>query len=458
MQTENQPAYPIQWWQGMLLAPEHFQQNHIYWEQQRLGQLANLQPYYWGVSELKLNQSALQEGRIRIERLRAVMPDGLGIDYQAQLEPALELDLNQDKAFNDAGQALVHLAVPVRTESAASTSAPIQRFDSIDTGLVADENTGEKSVTIKRLKPRLELKATAQPESQFVALPLLKVKRGADGSFTLVRHFPPLLQAGGANFLEKASLSELLGRMLAGIRHKAIQLAGIAEKQGDQSGFGISIQQRHTIHCLAKELPRLEIMVTSQCAHPYDLYLALAGMVGQMADLKDRLVPPLLRPYDHLNPGPGFFEAIGYISKIADGINLSFTTVSFAREENGDFSLVLDQPWAAPTMTIELQGGPNQKPSQLTEWLEQCRIASSGVMKSLATHRHLGVARQVIQKDVELDIGPSPGGVLVRITNDPKLILKDQKLVVACTDETMKAGNSPRSVVLHWPHQQKNHG
>ena len=114
------------------------------------------------------------------------------------------------------------------------------------------------------------------------------------------------------------------------------------------------------------------------------------SLTAQVADLNDRLVPPLLRPYNHLDPGPCFLEAIGHIRKVVEDISLSFTTLPFILEDNGDFSIMLDRPWAASTMTVELQGGLNQKPAQMAAWLDKCRVASSSVMKSLAVQRHPG--------------------------------------------------------------------
>ena len=85
----------IQWHEGMLLAPQHFQQ-----ESARVDALVGWQtlaghPAAWGVRRLEVDEALLGNGLLRITAIEAILPDGMAVHYdaaQAQGHP-LELDL-----------------------------------------------------------------------------------------------------------------------------------------------------------------------------------------------------------------------------------------------------------------------------------------------------------------------------------------------------------------------------
>ena len=48
----------IQWSEGMLLSPQHMQQNDIYWQRQFSHLFALMQPHGWGLADLAFDESA----------------------------------------------------------------------------------------------------------------------------------------------------------------------------------------------------------------------------------------------------------------------------------------------------------------------------------------------------------------------------------------------------------------
>jgi len=76
MSQFNTLPLSVCWHEGMLLSPQHFQQNHIYWETQ-LQSIVQTTPYYWGIVTMAIDEARLLEGIVYLTRLRAVMPDGL---------------------------------------------------------------------------------------------------------------------------------------------------------------------------------------------------------------------------------------------------------------------------------------------------------------------------------------------------------------------------------------------
>ena len=69
----------IQWHEGMLLSPQHFQL-----ESARVDALIGWHtltgaPYSWGVKRLKFDLSLLPSGMVRVLELEAILPDGTAV-------------------------------------------------------------------------------------------------------------------------------------------------------------------------------------------------------------------------------------------------------------------------------------------------------------------------------------------------------------------------------------------
>jgi len=60
MELYDELPEPVQWSEGMLLSPHHFQQNHIYWEAQMQHQMGWIQPNFWGLIE-KIGRASCRE-------------------------------------------------------------------------------------------------------------------------------------------------------------------------------------------------------------------------------------------------------------------------------------------------------------------------------------------------------------------------------------------------------------
>lgn len=445
---------PVQWSEGMLLTPQHFQQQHIYTEHLLRHQMEQLQSNYWGLLDLEFDKSALMSGLIDIKRLHAVMPDGLVVDYDAKQNDALMLDLKTAAELNEGKATSIQLVIPVRGPGSASETANIKRFDSIESEPVVDENTGDGQIFIQRLRPKLSLMANNNPPKRYVSLPLFKVEYSRDGVYKLATYLPPLLRLSADAFMETLSLNSRLAKVTTRIREKAMQLADVSRLGQHQIGQSVTRQHQYTIRCLVSELPQLEILLSSGYAHPSEVYLGLSRLVGQIAGLSKRLIPPLLPQYQHNNMRSGFEKAIKFIKPIIDEINLAYTAIDFNEDKEGIFSIDLDKAWVKNTnkLIVELRANKNQSRQQLLDWLAGCRIASKSMLEKLSRHRLMGAKANPIRQDDELGIISSEDGVLVSITHDEKLIHPGQPLYIASTDSKQK-NNSPRAITYYVPHQ-----
>src|SRR5438105_14027397 len=83
----------IQWHEGMLLSPQHFQQLSLRQEELMAYHLTMVSPFHWAVTHLKHDPVLLVSGTYRITELEGIVPDGLGISRSGQAGAAVEVDL-----------------------------------------------------------------------------------------------------------------------------------------------------------------------------------------------------------------------------------------------------------------------------------------------------------------------------------------------------------------------------
>ncbi len=114
----------LNWYEGMLLMPWHFQQSNRRQEvlSSWLAQVAS--PHGWGVRSLK---SSLSNGKFQVDEVEAVLPDRLVVSHQnADETTRLQIDLT-DKLTEDMPRVCVHLAA-VRWNPEALGRGPQARY------------------------------------------------------------------------------------------------------------------------------------------------------------------------------------------------------------------------------------------------------------------------------------------------------------------------------------------
>ena len=83
MTPPSAPAHRIQWHEGMLLSPQHFQQESARVDDLIAWQHLAVQPLAWRLRRLDIDEGLLTNGRVRVQALEAVMPDGMAVVWSA---------------------------------------------------------------------------------------------------------------------------------------------------------------------------------------------------------------------------------------------------------------------------------------------------------------------------------------------------------------------------------------
>lgn len=417
------PVDAVQWHEGMLLAPQHFQQSALRQEQLVHYHVLTAVPFHWGVRQLRVDPVALVNGTFRVTALEAVMPDGLAVGLDADDPEPLELDLTENADEFRNGVTKIYLAVPAQRGEGAPTSGALARFLSVQGRAVADENTGEGELRVPRLRPRLNLLIGDTPPEKFVSFPIGEV-RLQDEYYALTDFVPPALSVPEGTPLAEASTA-----VARRAREKAAFLSEKVRASANNEKPQLLQDMRAAVRALSPALPPLEAMLATGAVHPFTLYLSLASLAGHLSGLGATQVPPVFPRYDHNNLRDSFAPVFNFANRMLDGVHESYDVRSFAEDE-GRFTLRIGEDQFTPTLYVGAVVPSGVSESAVAEWMEGAQIGSASRMASIRDRRIRGAARERVAVAEEIDLAPSRGVVLFAIKTDSDAVLPDEDLVI----------------------------
>jgi type VI secretion system protein ImpJ len=417
--VDSQPCVPeaVAWSEGMMLSPHHFQQNDIYWHALLRQQMAALQPHYWGVLDLVLDPTKLAQGIVAIVRLRAVMDDGLLLDYPGHFgtqQLLLELD---EKDWTPERTATVHLCVPIRGKGAASESGDMQRYTVVPGDLVADENSGRDELAVDRLRPKISLAPGAAMAKSYTSFPLFKLSAQSRG-VQLTAFHPPMLRLEASAFQGGASLQARMRALAAAAWSKYRELVGSRSDGRPEPRYANDAgAQMEAARHLIVGLPALDVLLQSGHAHPFDLYMALARMVGEVAAIAGARPPPALDAYDHGDCLPQFVRVLAYLHDELNRLNARYNALEFRQVGAAGFMCTLPVEMAADRLLVELRPRAGQDGAMLGGWVDSARIATDDLMSTLVRRRYPGATVAPASAAQVAALNLRPGAYVYEVTN-----------------------------------------
>jgi len=424
----------IQWHEGMLLAPQHFQWLSLRHESLLHYHAAAISPFHWGVRHLEIDRVRLGAGVLHIVELEAVMPDGLVVSHTAGEVPALSVDLKAHACEMKQRPLMVHLAVTARDRGPAFK----ERYRSIEAGPVADENTGEGELPMPVLKPNLVLVVTDDLPQKYVGFPLAEVAYRNE-VFAQTEFEPPWLRIGPGS-----PIYDLCVSLVARLRDKASFLADQARTPSMAASPVQLLEAKLLVHCLAGELPAFEAVLRTDAAHPFALYVALCSLAGHIAGLGRALVPPLLDPYDHNNLQASFAQAHAFIDNaVSEGVHEAYTRYTF-RRKGDEYRIAFDPVWTNRSLILGVQAPSGVSDQDMGAWVAASVIAGASSISSQRDKREMGLRRK--RSDPDTDLVPPRGMSLYALSIDPKIVVPGEDLVVI--NPATEGQIRPESVVL----------
>jgi type VI secretion system protein ImpJ len=429
----------IEWHEGMLLSPQHFQQFSARLDSLVAWQTLAAAPFAWGVRRLAFDHGLLPSGLLRVLELEAILPDGTAVQYSAAEAEhgALELSL-APFAERLANEALdVYLTLPV-TGPVRHRSATV-RFRSVAGAPVEDAVSDAEPADIPRLLPQLALAAGAVPPGTHVHLRIGNVYKDNE-VVKLGDVQPPLLEVARDNPLW-VTAAGLLGQLRGKAAFVAKQTAVPSSRVDDRLAH---LELKDRLRSLLSGLPQAEAVLRTPHLHPLPLYWALCSLLASLSLLRPGGLPPVPADYDHANPSLIFKPLLLALRDAVSEVSQDYREHKFEFRQ-GAFETALQPQWlGGARIVVGLRG---QSDRDLMAWMDSAIVGSQSAYPSLRERRVLGAVRTHVDSADELGVRPGSGFLLYAIQTSAALTVPGETLVIANANEGATA-QPPQEIVL----------
>lgn len=316
----------IHWQEGLFLQPHHLQRMQKGVEDTFSAERKLAWPYSYGIIEARLSRDELENKRVRFDKLRAIMPSGLEVNYPTSAElPSLDIA----QAFSKgAGSFTVFLGVPLWQNSRANTVPVTQDADTrvkllyrVGEMECHDENTGEnpKPVQVRKVNSRLMFEH--EDVSDMEVLPLVRIVRAVGEDVGLPKedpeYVPPCMLLSGSAVLREI-VRDLVSQVEASRKELVVQVT--------RGGFsidtmrGVQFEQLMRLRTLNRYSARLPSLIQAPVVTPFSIYVELRELLGELAALHPDRDEFESSPYRHDNQFLCFRELANKIRSFLRGV------------------------------------------------------------------------------------------------------------------------------------------
>lgn len=269
------------WTEGMFLGPQHFQQHDRFLLNTVALIVRGIGPHAHGLIDYEMDSHALNEGKIALNAISGIFPDGtpFNLPEDGELPAPLVID-------SDCREAIVSLAIPfadqqekdaVETRDAGSFSRYIIK-DRMVSDRHSPDSDSEESVFTAGLWTRLTL--AGDDHTAFHTIPLTRVvEKRDDERVVLDERFFPCAMA-----LKASTPLQALSREMSGlVNQRATDLAGrIGTATASDSS---QLSQLLLLQMLNRAAPLFKHINEGLCMHPEELYRELIQLAGELATI-----------------------------------------------------------------------------------------------------------------------------------------------------------------------------
>ncbi|WP_248740830.1 type VI secretion system baseplate subunit TssK [Pseudomonas sp. MWU12-2029] len=425
------------WHEGMQLLPQHFQLQGLRAEAlgAHLAQACN--PWFFGISHMEFDPSAMSAGVVRVLSLQGTMPDGLPVNLQVGVGPLLELDVGP--SINETDDATVTVYLAISPLWRAGQLLPLKgRLQSVVGEALPDLTSGEfpESITVWRPNPRL---CTQLNKADSICLPLLKIRREG-GGFLPLPYTPPT-----PVLLPESPLGRRIAGLCARAREKCLFLGGRL-RQAQQSGNqDDALEIRRQLTALWTRLPEVEGSLNSRIAHPQALYVQLLGLAGAWSALDPLAGVPSFAPLDFFELQRGYEPLLDWLETTLELIRAGYRSIAFERSEHS-FSIQLPDEQPSQRLVIGLRMPNGASEQAAGEWLRGAIIASAPHIALLSRQRMSGLTHQAMNRSEQVAYSVGDDTRLFVVTAEGNWFDAQLPLVIAAPANRLTS--SPWQVVL----------
>jgi type VI secretion system protein ImpJ len=310
----------VLWTEGVTLRPQHLQQSDRYHES-RLHQIASaMHPHSWGVRSVAWNQAALENNLLRADAMSLIFQDGEPYDAPASdlLPEAVDLAglPSTEETFT------FYAALPAFKchggNLAGFSESPQTHARFLQVALqTPDLYTGALDADVVYLAKKPQLLSHLVPRSEFVSMPVVRLRRLPSGGFET----DPTFVAPSISIAAAPAITRQLDALMQKLQAKIDVLYGVQrEPTKDAVVQGGDVSSFWLLHTISTGCASLHHYVKCQEHHPERLYHDLLGLAGGLMTFSRRFRIGDLPGYSHEQPGPAFAKLVAIVRDLVDTV------------------------------------------------------------------------------------------------------------------------------------------
>ncbi|EIM18770.1 type VI secretion system baseplate subunit TssK [Pseudomonas chlororaphis] len=311
------PKQRVAWVEGMLMEPQHFQQQERFFEHLIDTRARSLRPFGWGFVALEIDRGLLEQGKFALRKAKGIFPDGTPFSMPEDVPIPLPLELG-DGCQGKVICLSVLLDIPGNAQmDLLHDEFKGSRFRTLDAE-IADRNHGASlegtprvcTLQLGSLVTRLSLaEGISSAESALPVGFVLEVT--SDRRICLdERALPPLLDFRAIGWLPGAT-TELLGLI-------SQRLESVFRPDVHRTAGGLSeLLELLLLQTLSAYNLRLNHLLSCALVHPETLFETLLSLLGSLSIIPggERLWDRPDLVYLHDEPHNSYFQLFASIRR-----------------------------------------------------------------------------------------------------------------------------------------------
>ena len=308
----------VVWTEGMLMCPQHLQQQDIFFETTLGARLGAVAAHDWGVTDLEIDEGELSSGTFKLNEFSGVLPGGLPLEFKPGDASTPAARPVGDHFTSTASTLEVYVAVPSAREGIPNYQEAIDDTNSaryrIMNRPVPDMTIAKTEQIIGFGRPNAVLRFGNESREDYDSVKIAEVTRDATGQYGLSStYIPPALKVAASPVLLEA-LADLLSTMLS--KHRA--LAEI-RRQVDAAAVEFAPQDTTRfllLNALATYIPTVRFIGEYKAVSPLLTYSRLIEFAGSLTTFSGDIDPSTFPNFNHNDLRSTFEPLIATINKM----------------------------------------------------------------------------------------------------------------------------------------------
>jgi len=331
------PPQRVVWSEGMLVSPQHMQQQDLYHERLLDERVAALAPYRWGVVTTEIDAGGLGTDQLRLTKFVGILPDGTYVAFESgdpECPPMRPVGAHfpPTRPFCEVFLALpkeregVPSIVPEEgTKSTISTKAARARYRS-ESRQISDLTGTAADLQLSFAHRNTVVLFGDESREDFDAVKVAEIVRDGRGAMIVNEtYIPPTMRIDSAPFLMGG-----VRRLLALMVTKQRQLAGDRrQRDGASIEFNAGdITRFLQLGTINSAIPMLTYATTNGEITPNQLYLLLVQVAGQLCTFSSDVDPSKLPTYQYTDLRATFEELFARVTfLLQDSVRVAYLVV-----------------------------------------------------------------------------------------------------------------------------------